>query len=174
MGLFAFTAKCQSKDIEDQYWRYNVRCFDLRIKMNGHLDPVVVHNKMEYAITSEELYTQLYFLNSQKDCWVRVLLDVRCKKQYTPKQVSQFRNFCAELEERFSHIKFWCGRNLYNWKEDYEFKYSPTCEEEYSSVCYPKFLDDWWPWLYASLHNRGNWKRGTDKAFMMMDFVDLI
>jgi hypothetical protein len=49
----------------------------------------------------------------------------------------------------------------------------PTCEENYSSVMPPKWLDDWFPWLYAKLNNRKILSKGTDKDILLIDFVNI-
>lgn len=168
---FAFLARCQDDDIQAQYLLHGVRCFDLHLKFKG-IDPIVVHNKMEYKITEQELLEQIKWLDNKGDVAIRVLLDVRTKKAYTPEQVEQFINYCALLEKYLINIKFWCGRNLYNYNVNYEFAYKPTCEEVYSSVCTPMFIDDWYPRHFAKYHNHDIITAGTSKDYLLIDFVN--
>lgn len=84
-----------------------------------------------------------------------------------------FSNFCKEIEEKFPNIKFWCGRSLYGWIEEYVFQNNPSCEEKYSSVCKPNLIDDWWPWLFAKRNNKKILKQGTDKDILLIDFVNI-
>lgn len=170
MKLIAFTARCQSKNIVEQY-ELGVRCFDLRIRFEKR-KPIIAHGIIEYNITEKDLLESLTYLNMKGDTCVRILHEVRTKKQYTNESVDNFVDYVQKLEGRFANIKFWCGKNLYNWENDYNFWYNPSCEEKYSSVCPPKILDDWWPWLYARLNNKKIIKEGTDKDILLIDFVN--
>ena len=126
------------------------------------------------TITEKDLLESLTYLNMKGDTCVRILHEVRTKKRYTNESVDNFVDYVQKLEGRFSNIKFWCGKNLYNWENDYNFWYTPSCEEKYSSVCPPKILDDWWPWLYARLNNKKIIKEGTDKDILLIDFVEYV
>ena len=167
----AFTARCQSVDIKTQY-ALGVRCFDLRIiYRDGSL--CVAHGPVVYAITPEELTEQLQWLNDKGDCYVRTIHEVRHKDQYTQAAIDSFRSFCDAVKELYPCIRFWCGRNLFNWKADYDFGPEPSCEEVYASVCSPSLVDDWWPWLFAKTHNRLALAADTKKDILLIDFVDI-
>lgn len=180
MRPFAFVAKCQSKSIVEQYTAYGVRCFDLRVRWDERNQlPIIAHGLMEYKYTLEMLEADMRWLNAKKDCYVRVLHEVRNEKQYTKYSLFRFKYFCETVVEKYPNIRFWCGRNLYNWQYDYQFNYAdipcqsePTCTEKYSSVCPPKYLDDWFPWLYAKLNNAKIRKQGTADDILMVDFVN--
>ena len=169
---FAFMARCQSKDIFEQYEKYGVRCFDLRVKIKKNGEVVVAHGELAYKITRDELMKHLKFIND-KECIVRVFHEVRRSGQYTEDAVSRFKEFCSELEVRFPKIKFYGGRNLYNWGIDYKFEYNPSEDSIYSSVMNPKWIDDWFPWIYAKLNNRKILANGTDKDILAIDFVNI-
>lgn len=169
---FAFVARCQNIDIRTQYFFYKVQCFDLRICFDKHKNLQLCHGNMKYKYSEEQLYKDLNFLNNRcNQCYIRVLYDVRSKKQY--KDSDLFKERCKELEQKFPNLIFWCGRNLYNWNVDYEFKYKPTCIEKYSSVCPPKYLDDWFPWIYAKLNNKKIRKKEFDSEILLIDFVNI-
>ena len=173
MKLIRFTAKCQKFDIKTQYEKYNVKCFDLRVRFDENQTPIIAHGLIEYDISPAQLTSDLMWLDSKKDVCVRVLLEVRTESAYTENNINAFKKFCASLETYYQNIKFWCGRNLYNWNVDYKFNYEPTCEEKYSSVCPPKIIDDWFPWMFAKLHNHDILEEGTDKDILMIDFVNI-
>lgn len=168
---FAFIAKCQRIDIKRQY-ELGVRCFDLRVKFERGV-PTIAHGCMTYKYNMTQLYEDLSYLNSCGDCVIRILHEVRNKKDYTDYNVVCFKQFCTNLCKLFPNIKFWCGRNLYNWKVDCDFYYKPTCEEKYSSVQPPKWIDDWWPFIYAKLHNKKIKETGTTLDILLIDFVDV-
>jgi hypothetical protein len=155
MYPFRFMAKCQDKDIATQYMVYNVRLFDLRIKFDDDGKPVVAHGMMKYAIDEEKLFSDLSYLDSKGDCMIRLLHEVRTKKESEDeKEKERFRNFCDSLLNLFPNLKFCNGRNLYTYTEDYCFGKEPDILELYSSVCPPKYIDDWFPRLYALLNNK--------------------
>lgn len=170
MYPFRFMAKCQSKSIKEQY-NAGVRCFDLRIKFKeGNL--YLAHGFMIYKYNYVDLSLDLQWLNDRPDeVCIRILHEVRNESEYTNEAVFGFRSVCNQLPSLFPNLKFWCGRNLYNWEEDYEFSFKPSCEEKYSSVCKPKWLDDWWPWLFAKLNNKKIVKQGTDKDILLIDYI---
>ena len=176
MKPFNFMAKCQCLNIKDQYNIHNVRCFDLRVRWNDNGEMVIAHGLMEYKYTWEMLDADLTWLNDKKDTYVRVLHEARSKKQYTEYSVTRFRLFCETISQKYPNIHFWCGRNLYDWNFDYNFnpiKDEPTCTEKYSSVCTPKYLDDWFPWLYAKRNNHLIKILGTKDDILLIDFVNI-
>jgi hypothetical protein len=173
MKLIGFTAKCQDADIEEQYEKYGVRCFDLRISFNGDILQVN-HGPIVYDITPQQLFTHLRYLSNKGDVAVRLLLDVRSKEDYTQHQVEQFRYWCGILVEVYKNIHFWCGRNLYNWNVEYDFGPEPVYMERYASVCAPKIIDDWYPRWYARKHTKELYETGTDAEYLMLDFVNYV
>jgi hypothetical protein len=173
MKLMSFTVRCQNRHIYDQYYKYGVRCFDLRVRFNSDGKAIISHGIIEYDFDEESLMNDLRWLNYKGDVAVRILHEARRKSQYNELTRDMFVWFCDALEEEFPNIKFWCGRNLYNWNVDYVFDYNPSCEEKYASVCPPKFIDDWFPKLYAWIMNKRNKKKGTDKDILLIDFVNI-
>lgn len=175
MRPIAFMAKCQRVDIRTQYERYGVRCFDLRVRFNKYGLGIVAHGIVEYCFTASKIYEDLAWLEKKGDAYVRVIHEVRTVKQYKNRQRNLFRHFCERLEDEYKNIRFWCGRELFCWGYDYHFPGydEPTCEERYASVCPPKIVDDWWPWLFARLHNRAVLSAGTKKDILLIDFVDI-
>jgi len=168
--MIAFTARCQNLAIGAQY-AHGVRCFDLRLKSIGG-EPHVVHNAFDYG-TLYDIQGSLQWLDYKGDTVVRVVHDVRSRKDCTAESRKLFAQWCKALEESYPNITFWFGRNLYNWEVDYDFPYKPSCEERYASVCSPRILDDWCPLMYARLNNKKIRERGTDMDILLMDFVEI-
>lgn len=174
MRLIAFTARCQSATIIEQYTLHDVRCFDLRLRWDKKGNMILAHGIVEYKYTWEMLMNDLTFLNTRGDCYVRVLHEIRNKTQRKESTIGTFQKYIFYLEQRFPHIHWWCGRNLYNWEYDYNFDSpKPTCTEKYSSACPPKYLDDWYPWLYAKLNNEKILQQGTTDDILLIDFVNI-
>ena len=160
-------------DIKTQY-EMGVRCFDLRVRFNQYGLGIVAHGVVEYCYTASKIYEDLAWLNERGDCCVRVIHEIRSAKQYKSRDIHRFRNFCSTIEHDYRYIHFWCGRNLFCWGYDYHFSGAePTCEERYASVRSPRLIDDWWPWLYARLHNRKILREGTDKEILLIDYIDI-
>ena len=174
MKPIAFTARCQRVSIREQYERYGVRCFDLRVRFNEYGQGIVAHGIVEYCFTASKIYEDLAWLNGLGDCQVRVIHEIRSFRQYTERRLDLFRHFCAQIESDYPNVRFWCGRELFGWGRDYQFDGDePTCQEVYASVCPPKIVDDWWPWLFARLHNRDIIAAGTSRNILLIDFVDI-
>ena len=172
MNLFKFVSQCQDYDIQTQYEEYGVRCFDLRVKYDKYGNTIFAHGKFVYDYNIEQMSRDLYYLNTKNDCYVRVLHEARNDKEYNVQNATRFRSFCNAIETTLPNIKFWCGRNLFNWDVDYEFKNHPTCKEMYASVELPKLIDDWIPRLYAFFHNKKNIRKGTSSDILLVDFVN--
>ena len=170
---FRFMARCQRIDIRRQY-EMGVRCFDLRIRSDNDGALMVAHGSFVYDITLFGLMGDLAFLNKKKDVMVRVIHEVRTRKQYTERARVLFADTCQFLINEYQDIRFWCGRNLYNWQRDFDFIRDPSCEERYASVSPPKLVDDWWPYIYAKKHNHEIREHGTNKDVLLIDFVDII
>lgn len=175
MKLIKFTAKCQAVDIKTQYENYGVRDFDLRVRFNKKGKLVIVHGYITYAITKCALFNTLRFLNKQGDCSIRVLLDIRNKKQFEENinVIEEFRTFCSTLTNTFKNIKFWGGVDIYTNISRYRFDYNPTTEHYYSSVRKPNIIDDWYPWLYAKFNNRKVIRMTHEADIVFIDFVNI-
>ena len=168
MRPIAFTARCQTKTIQEQY-ELGVRCFDLRVRWVKWKFQLA-HGIVEYDMSCNQLYNDLKFLNEKGDCMVRILHETRTEEQY---KISKpfFQSFCYTSISNYQNIKWWCGRNLYNWQKDYNFGDDPSCEENYASVSC-KWLA-WWPWLYARINNRKIIESETGKDVLLIDYVNI-
>ena len=171
MKLIGFTAKCQNHDIYTQYIDDGVRCFDLRIRFDKYGWERIVHGPVVYNYCSE--FKHLVWLDGKKDVMIRVILDVRSKKDYNTYQRQNFIEYCKTLQRIYPNIKFFGGQNLYNYQVEYDFGNNISMEENYASVKAPKWIDDWFPWFYAKRNNKKIIADGTDKDVLLIDFVDI-
>lgn len=170
---FKFMAKCQSKTIQEQYMIYGVRMFDFRIKFTKkgfH----IAHGYMKFK---GDIHDFLRYLNDKQDVIVRILIENKPDRYKT-----EFQNFCNAVENTYKNIRFCGGRNKHNWQVYYQFSQEdPTYLDKYASnnVQEPGKhwsgcrLDDIWPWIYAKLYNKKNIQKGTDKEFLLIDFVNI-
>lgn len=168
--LFKWCAKCQSKDILEQY-DSGVRGFDLKVRcVKGSFK--IVHGPVIYD-NGEELYETLIHLNMHKDIIVRVVLDIRKGKDFTLIQKIAFSNFCETLETLFPNIRFYGGEVLYDHHKIYNFKTSvPEIIELYSSVQECSWFEKLFPFVYAKKHNKEIIEKYKDtNKHLMIDFI---
>ena len=172
MRPFRFMARCQRVDIRKQY-EMGVRCFDLRLLFDEWDGMEIAHGRMRYKYTPEQLACDLRWLHMKGDCYVRLIHEVRSRSRHTYYAIESFKDVCKRWGKNYPNIHWWCGRNLYNWEKDYDFGPEPSCEERHASVSKPRLVDDWWPWLYARMHNDAIRMVGTDKEILLIDYVDI-
>lgn len=163
---FKFMAQCQNKTIAQQYENYGIRYFDLRVKFNKKGNPVFAHGAMTFK---GDVYDVLEYLNSKdEEVWVRILLEV---SSYDYKQEFLFVKFCKNIVMNYPNLKFHNGRRKYDWQNIYQFPNpEPSLDQKVSSMT-GSVLDDWYPYLYAKSMNKKNIEAGTDKDYLMIDFV---
>lgn len=167
----AWMAKCQRVPIATQYDVFGVRCFDLRLRFKRNGEPVVAHGLVEYDIRLSRLWDDLAWLDGKGDAMVRIIHEVRCKRQHTAESRKRFERLTASLVMRYKGIRWWCGRNLADWSRDYPFENDPTCAERYASVC-QRWMG-WWPWLWAYRNNRVARVEPCDADVLLLDYVDI-
>lgn len=170
---FRFMARCQSKTIEEQY-ELGIRMFDIRISFDKEGTPEFRHGLIAYK---GDVKSVLEYLNRMGDTHVRIMLEEYRDDKSDFNEVL-FALACNDWKKHYPKIKFFGGRRKRDWAKIIDFKYDPIYDNKYSSCNTPDgktgtVLDDLWPWLYAKLHNRKNIKKGTDKPWLLIDFVDI-
>lgn len=161
---FAFMGRCQSKDVVEQF-DAGARLFDLRVSFSkGHVQ--ISHGLLDYKGDVFEILGLLNVLSSSP-LYVRVILE----KINNGFDYDRFKAFCQKIEREYQNIFFVSGRDKKRWEIIYPFKTpEPTLDDKYSSQTW-KIWDDWFPLLYAKIMNKRNLKKGTDKEYLMIDFV---
>ena len=174
---FNFMAKCQSANIQQQYLNYDVRMFDLRVRLDNDSKPTLTHGLFEYKNSFQRISTDLDFLNSKSDATVRVFLEVRNDYQDTEVQRHWFTSFCSHLEDKWPNINFCGGNPTYTGNIlIYKFKgYTPTTIGKHASWATKCKIDDLWPWLYARLFNRKSRREFKESSadYLSLDFVNI-
>lgn len=175
MRLFAFTTKCQTYDIKTQYNDYGVRMFDLRIRFNEDGSPIICHGLTEYEYDITDLYSDLNWLDSQEDVTIRYLLELRGNYCNTEEwQREQFIKFYENAKFLYRKLNWAEGRDLPDFDRLIFDIPEVNIVEKYSSVCLPKIIDDWWPWLYAKLHNKKNKEKyENESCYLLIDYVNI-
>lgn len=191
MKLLKFTAKCQKASLHDQFWKYGVRMFDIRIKFDEYGFPVICHGIIEYktiGMTCTLLTLNDWANSIDEKVYVRLILEENKEQIDQEFQDKCFIDYCKDLEKgdqyNCGNIIFIGGVRKYDWKQLYKFKagtgdnllddkYSSTTSFFKSKCKLLAILDDWFPWLYARTHNKKNIKAGTNKKFLFIDFVNI-
>lgn len=188
MRPFRFMARCQRVGYIKQYNDYGVRVFDLRVWFDEDGTLCLRHGKMTFdtrrTLDIFFIIDAMNFFDKKGDCYVRIILeeDNTLKyKYYSDIAEEQFKRLCEDLKSGFPNIRFFGGNRKFDWKQLYDLGNDVQLDDKYSSTTslfrskkrWLAKLDDLWPWLYAGLHNKKNFERGTDKQCLFMDFVDI-
>lgn len=187
MRMFTIFARCQSKDIFEQY-KAGARYFDLRFRFKSHentyLDIIVAHGLMEYDISFKGVYDILNKLNNlaksdNTKIYIRLLYELPRKDEskYNYLKEYKFIRLCYFFGNNFRNLIFCGGQRKYDWEPLAVLEPHPRSVDLYSSQTW-KIWDDWYPWVYATIMNNKNYKKYKDKepkdGFMLMDFVNNI
>ncbi len=174
---FAFVARCQSKTLEEQFGA-GVRIFDLRLRREKDGGWVISHNAFVYARgfeTIECIMDRLDDMARESDLpvCVRVLHEVRNRRQEKYSSGIDFNIMCDWLNRAYRNIRFFGGQRVMDWRQDYVFSQQNEIDytELHASMRWPKWLH-WWPWLYARMYNERNEREYADKD--MVAFVDFV
>lgn len=179
-----FMAQCQSKSIEEQYNKYGIRYFDIRVSYDEVGNIEFRHGLISYRGNVDEILE--YLNNVGEEVYVRFLLEgslvgFKIKNLFNSKKVEEeikrqkilFQIDCYKYERKYNNIKFHCGRSKWDWEVVYEFKNSElSLDQKISSMTWKK-IDDWCPFLYAYFMNAKNLNEGTDKEVLLIDFIGL-
>lgn len=128
--LFNKWAKCQEVDYAAQY-NLGVRYFDVHIKFKNN-ELVIVHNKVTYKGGEDVLKALFSFMNLKKDCYLRLLLDVRSEPKDAAKQITLFKNYVLEIQTMFPFIKFADAIIFWSWTRLFPAQIGVT--EKHASV----------------------------------------
>lgn len=167
MYPFKFMAKCQNKNIVEQYM-LGVRMFDLRIFFKDFI-PEFRHGSMAFK---GDVETTLAILNCYGPVYIRLLLEVHKNTKRVHIQEELFKLKCEEWEKKYTNIKFFCGRRKFDWKQIYKFELDDIdVVQKVSSMTGTK-LDDLFPWLYARFFNKKNFKNKDNNKWLLLDFIE--
>lgn len=167
MRPFRFIAKCQEKTIEEQY-KLGVRMFDIRIRYDNFI-PEFRHGSMAFKGEVEPILKQL---NSYKEpIYIRLILELNKRTRNKTTQEIMFQASCRRWEKIFKHLKFFCGRSKYNWKQLYKFELDDIDLNQYVSSMSGHKIYSVWPWLYSKLNNKGNLNKRDITKWSLFDFL---
>ena len=173
MYPFKWFAQCQNKDIKYQY-ELGIRYFDIRIRYDENGVPEFAHGLVSYKSDVTKVLQELN--NLGEEVKVRLILEISenpSNDNYLTMQSLFFRRDCRRWVRRFKNIKFHCGRRKFDWEQIYHFKnVEPELDQKISSMQGSK-ADDLFPFIYALFNNSKNTKKGTDKEYMLLDFVQI-
>lgn len=172
MRLLSFVAKCQAKNIREQY-EDGVRLFDLRVRFTHYGFLILAHGLAEYDASGLE--ADLRWLNNQLDVvYVQVVLEIGksdCMQELA------FVNWCKTIRRRYKNIIFVGFHRKFDWKQLIDDKHEDLpiagCFASAPSEKWYSKINDLWPWLWAKLHNREVLQAYNDyDGWVMMDFIE--
>lgn len=184
---FSFIARCQRMDYKTLHEKYNVDVFDLRIFYDKSQNIEFRHGCFRYD--ASDLCEILDYCNKNK-MYVRFLFEYRKtteERKDLEELIENFKRLCQNVENKYKDIKFYGGYITETEVVIYDFKNKINEIGFYSSVTslfgkddisWTRYLDDWWPWLYARLKNKTNMKENAttykDKDICILyDFNDI-
>lgn len=172
MTPFKFIAKCQRKNIKEQY-KLGARMFDIRVSFDKNGIPEFRHGSMVYKGNVEETLETIN--NLPEKVYVRLILEANKPAKDDKVKEDLFSLFCTKWKNKYTNIRFFAGRRKYDWKLIYDFKRKePTLIQKISSMT-GTVLDDWYPLMYAKVHNKKNIKehKGNSSKWLLVDFIDI-
>lgn len=180
-----WTFRCQDVSIHDQYYKYGVKLFDLRINFDKDYTPYFAHGMAKFK---GNVYTTINQLNNfaklnDDTIHIRIILECNRKTKRQNEQEECFKKFCEKIQKEYTNLIFFGGNRKYDWEKIYNFNVNdPSLDNKYSSTTellggkhgsLRAKLDDIYPRLYAKLKNKKNIKEGTTKDFLFIDFVNI-
>lgn len=185
MKPFAWMARCQKVDLHDQFYKYGVRYFDVRIDYKKDGTRVFKHGSAIWDLKVWEVIPTLNKMANtvNEPVYVRVILENNFKSHDQAFKDKEFIEDCAWFKDTYENLIFVGGRRKYDWERLYDFKTKePTLDDKYSSTTHPfggdkksifAKIDDFWPWFYAKTHNKKHYKEGTKEDVLFLDFVNI-
>lgn len=183
--ILKFTAKCQSKSLHDQLYKYGCRVFDFRVRYTKTGDLVFAHGPIEFHGHVKTYIKELdaYAKDFNEPIYARIILESNSPMKDQELQEEHFIYFCEDIQKECKNLIFFGGRRKYDWAKLYEFyTVEPELDDKYSSTTNPfgertntfwDKIDDLWPWLYARTHNKKNIKNHTGDKCLFLDFVNI-
>lgn len=172
-GLTKCWSECQEKTVQEQY-NLGVRYFDIRIKFDKN-KPVVVHNKDTYKAGESELTQVFSFMNLKKDCYIRLILDIRSKPKDADNQVNLFKQYISKLQQLYPNLHIDDAIVYWTW----EHIIQPTIQvtEKHASVTSTMAVIKT-PKNYAKNHNKEIREQYKDiinnpKQVLLIDYVNI-
>lgn len=165
---FKWMAQCQSKDVKYQY-SLGIRYFDIRVKYDKDGIPEFAHGILSYKADVNKTLKEMNKFG--EEIQIRLILEVPKKSKDTEFQTECFRRDCKNWVKKFKNLKFHCGRRKYDWQVVYHFKNAePEIDQKVSSMLGAKW-DDIFPFIWSYLYNEEFIHNGTDKEYLLLDFV---
>lgn len=167
---FHFVAKTQKYDYKKQY-ELGARMFDIRLRYNSKTQTWdFAHGIMRFDTNIDEVLG--YFNSLPEPIYIRMLLEYNRPVKNIEEISAEYVHYCDALRKQYANLIFFEFRRKYDWKELYTYPGMPYPSiYQASSSCTTGVFDDWWPWLYARLNNKDNICQGTDKEWMLLDYI---
>ena len=167
---FRFVAQCQKLSIVEQYNK-GIRLFDIRVKFDKKTKCWdFAHGAMRFkGETPESVFGYLNSFN--EPIYIRLILEYNRVSSCPDFICKQFAYDAEKWIAQYPNLKFFEFTRKADWKRLLPNPaWAPSMYQAISSTTW-KIWDDWWPWFYAHRHNKDNIIQGTDKDYLMIDFI---
>lgn len=160
---FAWMARCQSLDIENQ-WKAGARYFDIRVKVKeGGL--VSGHGLMTYDI---DVIEQLHILDklarmNNEDCYIRFIMESNNDKKYV---ISTY----DIITSVFVHLNFLGLIVKSNWEYLRDSEYQIDEVHGYKFLTWKDFLC---PKYWAKKYRNKNLEIDHTGKYLILDFIEM-
>ena len=177
----------QRVDIQTQYERYGVRCFDLHLYPNENGKMCFANDGIEYLTFS--VYEILNYLNTKGDCSVIITFEDTIMDGHNLRMMDRFKEYCSMIERIYTNIRFFggnshlTGRCIYRFTNERVFvspiivdylNYTPKWMPD--EAAWLRFMHIHFPYLYAVYMNHINYLsvfNRSDHICFFADFVDI-
>jgi hypothetical protein len=160
---FAWMARCQSLDIENQ-WKAGARYFDIRVKVKeGRL--VSGHGLMTYDINVIE---QLYILEelarmNNETCYIRFIMESNNNKEHVTSTYDTITSL-------FVHLNFLGLIVKSNWEY---LRKSDYCIDEIHGYKFLTWKDFLFPKYWAKKYRSKNQEIDHTGKYLVLDFIEM-
>ena len=175
----AFFTRSQSVDIERQYQDYNIRFFDICVRIEDDKHTVFCYSDVSYQTFS--VYEIFSFLNSRGGCTVRLTLE---DQTVNPISEHKFYLYCVNAEMMYPNIDF-CGGYAVSSPsyKIYHFNYEKKCQRKFRYISalpedsgfFKKMLYYIFPKLYARFYNKKLIEKySEEQAVLLLNYIQFV
>lgn len=166
MNLFNIFAKCQNKNIDEQF-EHGAKCIDLRVYFDNR-EWYFAHGLINYKkdVNLKHILDYISFRVKElpiQDCYIRIILE-------KGKHFKEFNELCSNLPDLYPNMIFIGGYSKKNWESIYPFLANTNINitQHVSSMAKDaNFIERCIPILYAKKHRNIVMENGIN----LVDFI---
>lgn len=168
-----FLHRCQDIDYVEQYEKWNVRLFDVKIYFDTSNKVYFKNGNVTYV--SPSIHEVLDYFNSKGD--VKLIVTLEETEQdvmlySTDKMIERFKKFCKMIETAYPNIVCYGGRRSRDGIVLYEFEnnsYEQPCLDDGNTK---KWYIKRFPFIAKYRNFKVIWGFKSKKDFLMLNFIN--